>query len=687
MSIDNFITTDIPTLGNFYTRTGPLDPPSRRMKRDGKFNMDHRYATDETPLAARILALGRLPAGFGDYGNGLMVVFAAPLHEGSSVPFPGYDNLEWSDALAGRVTDRWPLERWILRAAVHKRVAKAEQYATGWVPVTGISYRRGVPRPADTADDPAFWGDLSNPASFYNLLANNVYSDRWEINFTAAAGVNGAFWPDAQVLAPLNGNHAYINISPGQVRFNNATDSAFHTLYRVDANLNAEGLDVHYGTHEGDASDTDAASLEQAFMDNAVDPTLYRVIGNFNTAPDGNGVYANVMKTGDATADSPTATFPDFMFGRNQIGGWGRGGSGFQILPWPENHFKIVVDGSPGDIYRPGGTYDLDPEDVVPTFVQPWAAGDHGPPELWFFVPTRALNFQLSDTPADVYSGYTYDVHYDVYRCTYDKGHFAHSAGSPDYWNVVLTDDDAWNAGTAKFPANNPQGYGFTPHWYDEGNKFGTITLTGVRMYSDPLFFGGLEGSAPLVPKIFHVDRNPLSKSQMLLTATSGFYPINSVTGVPRFGDSPPLGVQVYQNRATAMYTTDQIWTGTSANAGNTWQIKRIASPPLADSWNNGGSKAESHLFFGGHGQTGFGGVWSPAWPRFASVVDADGRIIIGMSKMVQYKSATGTRVPFWSGPEDAGVHLGLYFPNGFGSASGAQGGKGEVVYKRTSRT
>lgn len=120
------INTDVPTLDNFLTGLVPTGRTPTRLKHDGRFDVTRRYAPDDNPGACYLLALERLPKGFGRYADGLMMIYMA-----ERLDLTGQANglLNAQDA-----EDGWWSRKFdsTVRIAVHEAAGTVEGYATGW---------------------------------------------------------------------------------------------------------------------------------------------------------------------------------------------------------------------------------------------------------------------------------------------------------------------------------------------------------------------------------------------------------------------------------------------------------------------------------------------------------------------------------------------------------------------------
>lgn len=126
---------NLPTMENYYTGKPGVNNFKRPtvLKNDGVARYNRKYMPDSQPGLQSVRAVTRLPAGFGEYANGLAILYMTA--EASGITTHATGNVG-----AGLITGDWPnVLTGRMRCAVHKPVEKESDWATGWVPVDGIN--------------------------------------------------------------------------------------------------------------------------------------------------------------------------------------------------------------------------------------------------------------------------------------------------------------------------------------------------------------------------------------------------------------------------------------------------------------------------------------------------------------------------------------------------------------------
>lgn len=138
-----------------------------------------------------------------------------------------------------------------------------------------------------------------------------------------------------------------------------------------------------------------------------------------------------------------------------------------------------------------------------PYLVFPWAAGHHGPPQLWWLVQVGR-----------------YGSTFDVYRSTWKANNYRRSS------SIVLEDDPEYANSLRRYPTGNPTGLAFDHDWYQRTNKVGRVgPFPGAQINN---FDADDNPPAGLIQNpFFRILREPNRIGQLHIVLVNGDQPID----------------------------------------------------------------------------------------------------------------------------------------------------------------
>jgi hypothetical protein len=676
---------DIASFENFYTGTRPTITPSV-FANDGAIDPKHRFAGDDMPGVARIMALSKLPAGFGGYANGLIIMYCTT----------GITNNGQVTGQIGKIgstvvsSGNWSYmskNNCNYRVAVHRPASSPYEYATGWVEVEGIGQDLATPS----------WGENPYAVSYNGLPADAYWGHR-------STGVSGHAEFNADYRRNIS-HSTFICQTMGDVVLLFATtegnaiqsgNSKTYPLYQINPDLTHRVL-----RPLGFSVNGYSMNATSFFISEDVDPTIwisaYHGVASFplsSTDPD--ALIAAPEEMGGYSGVYPSG---------NWVAGQGYGGGASATAT---GHIGLTFQVVGPDVTNMNGSnlvkeYDgcYDYGHCQQTFVHPWSAGTYGPPEIWTFVPdslSRSFTIYRSRYRAGQYRrpnegvgtplpGHAYKEFYGDILSGVQYPFFLYGIGLDAQFasnTFAFTDDPDYHygssAGPNQYPKVNPKGYGFEWDWMKPSNIVGHVPslpkARAVIVDSTTLVRNAHDAGVHEIPvpmfrssTDFKVWRSSTPGTLHMVITEKGSWYNALLTTDPYETDK----IKDWSN-------TTQFWTGTSIDDGATWTIARPQVPARGRHDSVGAYTRKGYMQLGDDFSDGIAQTFNPI-----IAIDNAGRAIVGCQDYWQYFKPDGSRVPFWNrNVSDGGCHYALWFIGDLVDTGSGAAGPSTVLFSRS---
>lgn len=733
--------TDIPTFENFFTGIRPTKTIAR-YQGDGTVDITRRYAGDDQPGMSHVLAAARVPEGFGEYSNGVIVAYTSTGFTDNTL-ISAHGTLTASNAVSVTISDsiqragNYPKvlragETYKVRIAIHGPVSSVYDYNTGWQQITDAHLATFSGGPADgnppygevynglpiPSDDPDFgfnngaWGHWPNVDDgvkvndfpnafpfFFNGAATFVTQD---IGDTLLFIYN----PDSQATSTSSTRGYILKINPDLTCVSGIDNASFE--YFISQNQGNPFI----------------GQARRYYLTEDVDPTLFVYAqGQTWNAPLSTMFDSGITTLGSLTPgwSSFASTTPPNYAGSHTTGSGYKGATYQYIGPDACAYNGVNLLKEFPNVYDNGA--------AAFNFVKPWSSGSYGAPEIWMLrCDSTDRTYSIyrsqysagtynppSDPPGTPIAGHSWGESYGLINTeTYPlvapgcglNGGFVNAyrtLDDPDYKYCQLPSGSP-SSGTNEFPKYNPKGYAFQKDFQQPANLVSHITLpSATPVATDAAWtFSGTGHSFPYPWGRSHIAfRVWRGKHQgvlhMILIDSQNSSGV--LTGVTNsLGGGNPYYNAVRDNSPNAM-----VWFATSSDDGATWTVARNKNTPFggrplgkpistdADFVNQpvepNGLIKRSFFTLGANTAAA---ILEDKYLD-AVFVDATDHYIWAGCDYWQYFSriddTTEARIPFWGKQvADSGNHVVLWFLGEAVDIGSGQGGPSTVVFSAAKR-